>query len=172
MQPPNLQRSNASKRNTWNAPGPSAAKTITSAAEAREVALLCGHHLDRLRVLAIASVVRLNDETISIRPRSEHKMKRSTRQSHWEGSLSVYAHHHAACLDDGVRGFAGGELQFFGGLVRDGSSDRLSANVDADVRRRSKEGGRRRAICPKLLRQMSVFLLDAASSVWEGNCPR
>jgi hypothetical protein len=44
---------------------------------------------------------------IAIRPRSEHKMKRSTRQSHWEGSLSVYAHHHAACLDDGVRGFAG-----------------------------------------------------------------
>ena len=51
---------------------------------------------------------------IAIRPRSEHKMKRSTRQSHWEGSLSVYAHHHAACLDNGVRGFAGGELQFFG----------------------------------------------------------
>ena len=44
----------------WNAPGPSAAKTITSAAEARRVALLCGHHLDRLRVLAMASVVRLN----------------------------------------------------------------------------------------------------------------
>ena len=35
-----------------------------------------------------------------------------------------------------VRGFAGGELQFFGGLVRDGSSDRLPANVDADVRSR------------------------------------
>jgi hypothetical protein len=44
----------------WNAPGPSAAKTITSAAEARRVALLCGHHLDRLRVLAMASVVRLS----------------------------------------------------------------------------------------------------------------
>jgi hypothetical protein len=28
--------------------------------EARKVALLCGHHLDRLRVLAMASVVRLN----------------------------------------------------------------------------------------------------------------
>jgi hypothetical protein len=28
------------------------------------VALLCGHHLDRLHVLAIASVVRLNGETI------------------------------------------------------------------------------------------------------------
>jgi len=41
-------------------PGPSAAKTITSAAEARKVAQLCGHHLDRLRVLAMASVVRLN----------------------------------------------------------------------------------------------------------------
>jgi len=36
------------------------AVTITSAAEARKVALLCGHHLDRLRVLAMASVVRLN----------------------------------------------------------------------------------------------------------------
>ena len=41
-------------------PRPSAAKTITSAAEARRVALLCGHHLDRLRVLAMASVVRPN----------------------------------------------------------------------------------------------------------------
>jgi hypothetical protein len=34
-----------------------------------------------------------------------------------------------------------------------------------------KEGGRRWAICPKLLRQMSVSLLDAASNLWEGNCP-
>ena len=41
-------------------PGPSVAKTITSAAEARKVVLLCGHHPDRLRVLAMASVVRLN----------------------------------------------------------------------------------------------------------------
>jgi hypothetical protein len=64
MQPPHLQRSNASKGNTWNASGPSAAKAITSAAEARKVALLCGHHLDRLRVLAMASVVRLNGGTI------------------------------------------------------------------------------------------------------------
>jgi hypothetical protein len=45
---------------TWNVPGPSAAKTITSAAEARRVALLCGRRLDRLRVLAMASVVRLS----------------------------------------------------------------------------------------------------------------
>jgi hypothetical protein len=35
-----------------------------------------------------------------------------------------------------LRNFAGGELEFFGGFVRDGSSDRLSANVDADVRSR------------------------------------
>jgi hypothetical protein len=55
---------NASKGNTWNAPGPSAAKATTSAAEARKVALLCGHYLDRLRVLAMASVVRLNGGTI------------------------------------------------------------------------------------------------------------
>ena len=40
MQPPNLPRGNASK--------------------GIRVALLCGHHLDRLRVLAMASVVRLN----------------------------------------------------------------------------------------------------------------
>jgi hypothetical protein len=60
MPPPNLQRRGRIKRNTWNAAGPSAAKTITSAAEARKVALLCSHHLDRLRVLAMASVVRLN----------------------------------------------------------------------------------------------------------------
>jgi hypothetical protein len=52
------------KRNTWNASGPSAAKATTSAAEARKVALLCGHYLDRLRVLAMASVVRLNGGTI------------------------------------------------------------------------------------------------------------
>jgi hypothetical protein len=55
---------NASKGNTWNAPGPSAAKATTSAAEARKVALLCGHYLDRLRVLAMASVVRLNGGTM------------------------------------------------------------------------------------------------------------
>jgi hypothetical protein len=47
----------------WNASGPSAAKATTSAAEARKVALLCGHHLD-LRVLAMASAVRLNGGTI------------------------------------------------------------------------------------------------------------
>ena len=35
-------------------PRPSASKTITSAAEARKVALLSGHDLDRLRVLAMA----------------------------------------------------------------------------------------------------------------------
>jgi hypothetical protein len=64
MQPPNLQRSNASKGNTWNAPGPSAAKTTTSAAKTRRLALLCRDHLDRLRVLAMASVVRLRGETI------------------------------------------------------------------------------------------------------------
>ena len=45
-------------------PRPSASKTITSAAEARKVALLSGHDLDRLRVLAMASVVRLNDGPI------------------------------------------------------------------------------------------------------------
>ena len=56
MQPPNLQRNNA----YVECPRPAAAKTITSAAEARKVALLCGHHFDRLRVLAMASVVRLN----------------------------------------------------------------------------------------------------------------
>jgi hypothetical protein len=33
-------------------------------AKARKVALLCCHRLDRLRVLAIASVVRLNGGTI------------------------------------------------------------------------------------------------------------
>ena len=64
MQPPNLQRSNASKGNTWNATRPSAAKATTSAAQARKVALLCCHYLDRLRVLAMASVVRLNGGTI------------------------------------------------------------------------------------------------------------
>jgi len=53
MQPPNLQRSNAYMECL-----PSASKTITSAA--RKVALLYGHDLDRLRVLAMASVVRLN----------------------------------------------------------------------------------------------------------------
>jgi hypothetical protein len=35
MQPPHLQRSNASKGNTWNAFGPSAAKATTSAAHPR-----------------------------------------------------------------------------------------------------------------------------------------
>ena len=45
---------------TWNAPAQQQQKTITSAAEAWKVALLCGHHLDRLHVLAMASVVRLN----------------------------------------------------------------------------------------------------------------
>ena len=64
MQPPHLQRSNASKGNTWNASRPSAAKATTSAAQARKVALLCCHYLDRLRVLAMASVVRLNGRTI------------------------------------------------------------------------------------------------------------
>jgi hypothetical protein len=39
---------------------PFSSKTITSAAEARKVAQLCGHHLDHLRVLAMTSVVRLN----------------------------------------------------------------------------------------------------------------
>jgi hypothetical protein len=51
MQPPHLQRSNASK-GIRGMPPVSAAKATTSAAEARKVALLCGHHLDRLRVLA------------------------------------------------------------------------------------------------------------------------
>jgi hypothetical protein len=56
MQPPNLQCSNAYVEYLR----PSASKTITSATEARKVALLCGHDLDGLRVLAMASVVRLN----------------------------------------------------------------------------------------------------------------
>jgi hypothetical protein len=60
MQPTNLQRSNG----YVECPRPSAAKTITSAAEARKVALLCGHHLDRLRVLAMASVVRLTADRL------------------------------------------------------------------------------------------------------------
>ena len=60
MQPPNLQRNNA----YVECPRPAAAKTITSAAEARKVALLCGHDLDRMRVLAMASVVRLNSGPI------------------------------------------------------------------------------------------------------------
>ena len=60
MQPPNLPRGNASKGIRGMPPAHQQQKTITSAAEARRVALLCGHHLDRLRVLARASVVRLS----------------------------------------------------------------------------------------------------------------
>jgi hypothetical protein len=56
MQPTNLQRSNG----YVECPRPSS----TSAAKARKVALLCGHHLDRLRVLAMASVVRLTADRL------------------------------------------------------------------------------------------------------------
>jgi hypothetical protein len=45
-------------------PAVSAPKATTSAAEARKVALSCGHHLDCLHVLATASVDRLNDGAI------------------------------------------------------------------------------------------------------------
>ena len=41
-------------------PRPSAAKTITSAAEARKIALLCGHHLDRPARSGYGTVVRPN----------------------------------------------------------------------------------------------------------------
>ena len=63
MQPPNLPRSNASKGIRGMPPAHQQQK-LTSAAEARKVAQLCGHHLDRLRGLAMASVVRLNGGSI------------------------------------------------------------------------------------------------------------
>ena len=60
MQPPNLERSNASKGIRGMPPAHQQQKQLLLLLKRRKVAVLCGHHLDRLRILAMASVVRLS----------------------------------------------------------------------------------------------------------------
>jgi hypothetical protein len=57
-----FQAVTAQSSSRCDAAGPSAAKATTPPAEARKVALLCRHHFDRVRVLVIASALRLNGE--------------------------------------------------------------------------------------------------------------